>query len=266
MAITPLTFANQFTIRSRWKPREESPAELGDRTLRCVDAISPMHPAFHDWKFLDLSRDPMEMTEENIGTFLCPLEEARPRMTDVVVLWGGEKDDDGTPEAGYGYNIVVGNDIPDPSQRITWSAHGGGLVSWVGAPRHASFETNMAHAADPTIISYPLFKSVLMAIVSSWDVDYGQVFSRELAQLWTDGHPFCDLSWMVYLSAPLARRIAIPADVVVERVADGGLIMIAAEETFDVANPKHLAGAHSILNALAPLNAEEAERQAKRGW
>jgi hypothetical protein len=234
--------------------------------LRYVDAISPIHPAFRDWKFLDLSRDPMEMTKENIETFLCPLEEARPRMADVVVVAGAEKDDDGSPEPGYGYNIVVGNDSPDPSQRISLSAHGGGDVSWVGTPRHASFETNMAHEADPAIVSYPLFKSVLMAIISSWGVDYAQVFSRDLAQCWTDSHPICDLSWMVYLSAPLARRITIPADVVVERLADGGLIMIAAEETFDVANPKHLAGAHSILNALAPLNAEESERIAKSGW
>jgi hypothetical protein len=105
-----------------------------------------------------------------------------------------------------------------------------------------------------------------LAIVSSWDVDYAVVYSHDLAQLWTDGHPFCDLSWMVYLSGPLVRRIKIPTDVVLERTHDDGLLMIAAEETFDVANPQHLAGAHSILNALAPLNAEEAERQAKRGW
>jgi hypothetical protein len=139
-------------------------------------------------------------------------------------------------------------------------------VSWTGTPREASFHTDDSHEADPTIISYPVFKSVLLAIVSCWEVDYAVVYSHDLAKLWTEGHPFCDLSWMVYLSAPLARRITIPADVVVERVADGGPIMIAAEETFDVANPKHLAGAHSILNALAPLNAEESERIAESGW
>jgi hypothetical protein len=52
----------------------------------------------------------------------------------------------------------------------------------------------------------------------------------------------------------------------IERTRDGGLLMIAAEETFDIANPDHVARARSIVNALAPLNAEEAERQTKRGW
>jgi len=82
--------------------------------------------------------------------------------------------------------------------------------------------------------------------------------------LWEPILPVFNLSWMVYLSAPLARRITVPSDVIVEQLADGGLIMIAAEETFDAANPKHLARARSILNALEPLNAEEAGRKAKR--
>jgi hypothetical protein len=227
--------------------------------------ISPIHPAFRGWTFLDVSRDAMEMSEENIQEFLCPLEKARKRMTQIVVDWGVTIDDEG-PEPAYGYNVSVSTtDIPD-SQQVTFGAHGGGLVSWTGTPREASFHTDDSHEADPTIISYPVFKSVLLAIVSPWDVDYAKVYSRDLAQLWTDGHRFCDLSWIVYLSEPLVRRIKIPTDVVRERTHDGGLLMIAAEETFDVANPKHLAGAHSILNALAPLNAEEAERQAKRGW
>src|ERR1700733_2186773 len=161
MAVNELTFANRFEIRSRWKPREESPEELGQRMLRCVDAITPLHPAFRDWRFLDLFRDAMEMTEENIGEFLCPLEKARPRMTDLVVEWGVGKDDDRTPEPGYGYSISVSADNVDPSQRVTLSAHGGGLVNWTGADRHASFRTNMCHEADATIVSYPVFKSVL---------------------------------------------------------------------------------------------------------
>ena len=43
-------------------------------------------------------------------------------------------------------------------------------------------------------------------------------------------------------------------------------ILIAAEETFDVANPDHVARARSIVKAMEPLNAEEAERKAKRRW
>lgn len=61
---------------------------------------------------------------------------------------------------------------------------------------------------------------------------------------------------MTYLPPSLAAQIRPPTDVVIERTVDGGLLMIAAEETFGVANPKHLAGARSIFQAVAPLNAE----------
>ena len=33
-----------------------------------------------------------------------------------------------------------------------------------------------------------------------------------------------------------------------------GLLLIAAEETFDVSNPNHMAAAQSIADALEPLN------------
>jgi hypothetical protein len=264
MAVNQLTFANRFSIDSQWKPREETPEELGERTLRCLDMITPLHPAFRNWTFLDLFRDPMEMTDENIGEFLCPLVEARPQITDVVVKFGVDNDDHRTPEPRGGYNISVTADNVDPSQRVTLSAHGGGLVSWTGAARHASLETGMTHEADPTIISYPVFRSVLMTIISCWDVDYASAGSSDLTKLSAGTHYFCGPSWMVYLSAPLARRIAIPADVTVERTPDGGILMIAAEETFDTNNPIHVARARSILAALEPLNAEEAAKIAQR--
>jgi hypothetical protein len=63
---------NHFDIASYWAPREESPEELGGRTLRCLDAVSALSPIFRGWKFIDLFRDPDEMTEENIDEFLYP--------------------------------------------------------------------------------------------------------------------------------------------------------------------------------------------------
>jgi hypothetical protein len=261
-----LQFANRFIIKARRTPREESPQELGGRTLRCLDAIIPLHAAFHDWQFIRRSRDPDEMEENNYRDFLWPLEQARLRMTDVVVEWAVNLDDFGQPEPRDGYDILASNRDVDLPQSVILNVDGGGLMSWTGSRRNASFETSMAHEADPTIVSYPVFKAVLMAIISCWDVEFAQAYSRDLAQLWDPILPLCNLSWMVYLSAPLARQITVPADIVVERLTDGGLILIAAEETFDVANPDHVARARSIVKAMELLNAEEAERKAKRRW
>jgi hypothetical protein len=40
-------------------------------------------------------------------------------------------------------------------------------------------------------------------------------------------------------------------------VPGGGLLLIAAEETFDTANPRHMAAARAIREALTPLNDPE---------
>jgi hypothetical protein len=46
-----------------------------------------------------------------------------------------------------------------------------------------------------------------------------------------------------------------PPSAIVERTAEGGLLMAATEETFRVDNPVHLAAARDILKALAPFEA-----------
>ena len=254
---------NRFHIRSNWKPRVEAPEELGVRTLRSLDSISALSPLFRDWIFLDLFRDPFEMTEENIGEFLFPLEKVRSQISEIVKR-GARKDDFGGHDPRGGYGISVSNSNVSDAERVKFSAHGGALVSWTGPRRDACFDTNSDTEPDPAIVAYPLFKSVLLAIVSSWNVDFAQAFSSDLVRLWE--RPilaFCDLSWMVYLSAPLAARIVIPTDVVIERTDDGGVLMIAAEDTFDTANPSHVAAARSIVAALEPLNAELAREWAK---
>jgi hypothetical protein len=44
-----------------------------------------------------------------------------------------------------------------------------------------------------------------------------------------------------------------PASAIVDRLADGGMILSATDEIFDTANPRHLAGAQDILTALTPV-------------
>jgi immunity protein 52 of polymorphic toxin system len=249
---------NKFTIFSSWEPRAETPEQLGQRTLRNLDALSGISPLFEDWWFLDLHRSMWEMNENTLHEFLFPLEEVRPRMTKMVEL-GVRKNDDGKPEPAGGYSISVSNCIGDSPQCATLSAHGGGVVDPRAGRRNADFETSC-----PELVAYPLFKAVLKTIVSAWDVGYAQAYSDALRKLWGPKIPFYRLSWMTYLSPPRAAQIQPPADVIVEYTDDGGLLMIAAEETFDTANPQHMAGAHSILDALAPLNAEEDRLYAER--
>jgi hypothetical protein len=114
---------------------------------------------------------------------------------------------------------------------------------------------------DPAIVSYPVFKAALMSIVAAWEVRAAHAYSRRLSQLWAKPHSlFCDLAWMTYLSPELAQKVTPPVDVLVEHTDNGGLLMIAAEDTFDTANAKHMAAARSITSALEGINADEERR------
>ena len=63
------------------------------------------------------------------------------------------------------------------------------------------------------------------------------------------------LAWMSYVAPRFAPLITPPPSVIVERTAEGGLLMAATAETFRVDEPAHLAAARDILKALAPFEA-----------
>jgi len=113
---------------------------------------------------------------------------------------------------------------------------------------------------------YPVFKAALNAIVDEWQVDYARAYPEDLKTFRRRPDPLTfDLAWMTYLSPKFARNVAAPDGMRVERTRDGGLLMIAADETFDTSNPKHMAAAESIRTALAGLNAR-LEAEYERLW
>lgn len=255
----------QFSVCSSWEPRAETAERLGQRTLTNLDTLSGIHPYFCDWQFLDLRRDPMEMTRDNVHEFLFPLDEMRGHMT-AMVENGVRLNDDREPEPAGGYAVSVSTENPDPSRVVTLHARGGGVIDPRAGLRFANFDTSPDVAPDRAIVSYPVFKAVLLSIVSAWDVRHAQAYSDDLSKLWNQpSKRFLDLAWMTYLEPALARKVAPPRDVLVERMDDGGLLMIAAEETFDTANPGHMAAARSIMDAVAGVNAEE-EKTWERLW
>lgn len=256
--------ANTFTISSTWEPRVETPETLGRRMLKSLDSLADINRYFREWWFLDSRVSVVDMIEngvEDIHVPLLPLDSMRARMSEIVE-YGVRKDDDGKPEPEGGYWITAFNSKTEGlPYRVCLSAHGGGVVDPRAGLRVAKFETE----SDPerVIVSYPEFKFVMRSIVSAWEVSRAQAYSDDLRKLWS-GTSF-DLAWMTYLSPKLAKNVTPPGDVLVERHGDGGLLMIAAEETFDTGNPKHMAAARSILSSLSDLNAEM-EAEAKRLW
>lgn len=246
---------NRFAIRSGWGMREDSSARLGERMLQFLDAIAGISPFFRQWWLVNLSLSLKAAANVKNKGRAFPLAEARDRMTEIVEL-GVDGGDEGEPTPETGYSLYAVNSPLKSATSVNVRARGGDAINFWGW-RDAVFSTEIGWTPDPAIVAYQVFKPVLLALVSSWNVDYAQAFSSDLMKRWIKpSNGYLELAWMTYLSPSLAAQIQPPGDVVVERTEDGGLLMIAAEETFDVGNPKHIAGARCIFEAVAPLNAE----------
>ena len=106
----------------------------------------------------------------------------------------------------------------------------------------------LAIPPDPSIVTYSIFKPALLSLLSYWSCDWANAYAFKMGY-WkaatAPGVPPMPYSrfhmpWLSYLSAPLAEGIVLPHDIVSERTADGGLLMIAAQERLDPANPEHM--------------------------
>jgi hypothetical protein len=246
---------NGFKISSSWDIRKEGPAEIGAKMLESLDALSAISPYFHPWWLADLAGEPTET--------VFPLEAMRSRMTEVVER-GVMTDDSGYPTPIGGYAVSASNTEWSSPLSVGLRVHAGdsyGPLPGSGAV----FGTAYNQVPDSAIIAYPVFKSVLKTLASIWNVAYAEAYSSDLSAHWNKPYSLrFDLSWMTYLSAPLAHQIVPPTDILIERIDDGGLLLIATEETFDVADSQHMAAARRIRDALAPLNAEAARQETNR--
>lgn len=99
----------------------------------------------------------------------------------------------------------------------------------------------------------------MVTIAEAWDATWCAAYPRDLINLWPDpvvvGRPTFKMAWISYLSPRFAPLVTPPASAIVDHTAQGGIVMTATEDRFDVTNPAHLAAAREIEAAIAPVNA-----------
>jgi len=251
--------AFRYNIRSDLPPRVEDPAALGTRFLSTVDALSRIDPnVFHDWQVMKYP-----------AAASLPLEAARPRIASIIEN-AVYRDDlrEPLPEYGYTAGALVTN--TDKSRNISLRIKTGGTTKG-----DTSLETGEWNVfPDPAIVTYPLFKAALLALNANWPPIWACAYAfrsntvkvpgtypdsmqgyrlKSLPMIPSDP-TFQDsifhVPWIAYLSAPLATGVTLPREITIERVPDGGLLMIATTERLDPENPDHLRRARLILETM----------------
>jgi hypothetical protein len=228
----------KYSIRLPFAARPPSPEWLGCKFLATLDVLTQIDSnIFPDWEIGDLPA---------MKGF--PLAVARSRIAEIV-RHNTSRDDMGRPEPQSGYTAVAHTTIGARSYRMTvwvdqWNV-------WLRAG------DEMVPPA-PAIVTYPMFRAVLLAINAIWQqrwacvqafkVDYDRV------PLYPAAAPFpysrFHIPWIAYLSANLAADLKLPLEIMTERTSDGGLLMSATTDRLDPTNPEHLRRARILAETL----------------
>jgi len=234
------TDSKDYYIRAGWEARAETPDELAARFLRMIDALKKIDPAFSLWTCG--------------GMRSVDFEKIRDRYAEEIAA-GLSRSDWGEPTPVYGYWFAATTrDVPRERYFVV-RCHAGGTVK-ESFPNSIILETSsLANLKpDPRVLSYRVFRPALAAIVDAWNPAHTGAYSQQLIEKYGGGSYFSP-AWLQYLCPWLAQKITPPSTVMSERLPNGGLLMMATTETFDVDNPAHLAAAQDMAAAMAPLNA-----------
>jgi hypothetical protein len=230
----------KYFIYSDLAPRPESPASIGAKFVKTLDALTCIEPTiFANWKVMDLP-----------AIASHPLAAARSRIA-ALIEHNVSRGDFREPDPDSGYSAVAFTDNVIDARRISLRIHTGGIYkgdTWLETADWKAFP-------DPAIVTYEIFKKALLAINEIWPppwacasafrMDYDSVPLAPGAQLFPSSR--FHIPWVGYLSASLITRMVLPPpEIVTERTPDGGLLMIATEDRLDPTNPEHLRRARII--------------------
>lgn len=226
----------QNYVRCTWEARAETPRELAVRFMRMLEALAPISPIFHAW-------DSFDSFPKNCET---PLERFAQGIAERVV-----RDGSGNPLPQFGYQFSVYTPGEPKGGSFIVGCHPGSTAK-IAFPNEVTLAT-FGRNPDPKIVDYELTRAALLALVDAWEPVRASAFSNQLF-IRSRKADYFRSAWIQYLCPWLAEKIMPPSTVLTENLPDGGLLMTATTETFDVKNRAHLSAAHDICAAMAPLD------------
>ena len=218
-----------FGLSAFWGARRETPAALAQRWLTIVRHLQTLDPALRNW-----------FRGVNGRGVPVPLD-ARA----VEALIAAEATD-------TGYRFNVRSDVEGRGPRVFDFNMNAGDTFF----NCVTFGTEFFSDPDPAILRYDLFKSALLAVAEVFEAERAYAYSGALSDLWrgAPNNSHFPIAWISYVGPREARTITPPASALLERRPDGGVLMTATRELFDVDNPAHMAAARDIEQAVAQLS------------
>jgi len=236
--MTDFVYGHGFKIRAYWERRAETPEALAVSFVRTVDRLQEIDPVFSLWTCCSNRPKKFETVRDHYA------EE---------VAEGLIKSDWGEPLPIYGSSFGALTRGQAPGRSFTLNVHAGSTYP-KPFPNDIMFLTRHGFVPDPTVVTYEIFKPALLAMVDAWDPVCAMSYPDTLFKL-VPCNTYFHQAWIQYLCPWLASLVTPPpVPVIIERLPNGGLLMSATRETFDIENSAHMAAARDIAAAIAPLN------------
>lgn len=247
-----------YLIRSGWKGRVETPAALGAKFVKTLDALGRIDPTFANWELAAAFDSPT-----------VPLDEARLNIVSLIEDCVS-RDDYNEPYPNFGYQPKALAGESRDARSVIFSLDAGGVVNG-GTDLRFGFYSDVP--PDLTIVTYPFCKAALLAINAIWQapwacaqafgsapvetpVDIGGVRGTRIdsiAPLPTDPtfpYSIFHVPWIAYLAKDFANGVKLPPEILTERTRDGGLLMTATKERLDPDNPEHARRARILAETM----------------
>jgi hypothetical protein len=234
-----------WNIQAYWGPRRETPAQIAARFYRMIEGFRAIDPVLVEWRV-------------RIGTSAIPLPSRSSDELAQIVADHVDTADDGEPIPIYGYAFDA-MQLPPADISLTINVHAGSYAPGrYGLANSVSMQTLPPNPQNVRLVTFPIFKSVLLALASAWDATWCGAYPTDVMPLWerpVPGGLFKRIVWIMYLSPRFARMVTPPRSAIIEYTPQGGIVMAATKKPFDASNQDHLAVAYDIRDALAPLAA-----------
>jgi len=238
-----------YNVRAFRRPQHEVPATCASRLAQMLQGLEAIHPSLSRWF----------AAAEKHGDESVPADPISPAEEHLTRLFeNGRFQNEGVhrPMPELGYRVSGWNGRTDDC-RAHFEVEAGSYAHYRAFPNGVSLQLRKRTAANGSLVTPTVLKSSLLNIAAGWQPEWAALEDQDYwdhIENKETGHlPKVRSGWMIYLSAPYARRIIPPTGAKSELIKGGGLLMIATEELFSVDNPLHVAAADAIQAALAPL-------------
>ncbi|WNG40034.1 hypothetical protein F0U61_44910 [Archangium violaceum] len=221
-----------FDARAYWPARPESAEECARRAETFFRLLSRCDPIYARW---------FEQADSRKKALQLQFE---PTCDTFVRFFGKKK-----YQVGMGLGFLF----------AAWTGHeqGHGGMAMLSCGSVAEGASNSCRLELPRelpekerLLTLPVLKEVLRALVLAWEPDHGGVISEGYQQLRDQPVGIPHMGWLMYFSHRQGEVPPLPEPVRVEPVEDKGTLVILTPERFTVHDPTHVALADQVRSLL----------------